>query len=67
MGEKAKNTPKKKPWKPMEIAKVPLNQDQAVLSCCEQPARDSVSVPNGQCDEGLWGCPGASVSHSVAS
>ncbi len=50
MEEKAKNTPekKKKPFMSMEIAKVPLNQDQAVLSCCERTERGMVDIY--QCD-----------------
>ncbi len=57
MEEKAKNTPKKKkkPFVSMEIAKVPLDSQQAVLSCCEQPERGPVF--NGyQCDLVEPGC-----------
>lgn len=67
MAEKAKNTSKKKkkPFEPMEIAKVPLNQEQAVLSCCEQPERGFVDLGNPpgyeQCISGC-GFPSASVS-----
>ncbi len=64
MEEKAKNTPKKKkkPWKPMAIAKVPLDPQQAVLSCCDQSERGEVSGdyqcqahgydPGGPCSAG---------------
>jgi len=56
MEEKAKNTPKKKPWKPMEMAKVPLDPQQAVLSCCEQPERGAI-FNQWQCSGGEFDCP----------
>ncbi len=71
MEEKVKSKPKKKkkPFVPMEIAKVPLNQDQAVLSCCEQPERGPQyeGVEFWQCDLGMGFCGSPETTGSVAS
>lgn len=40
---------KKLKWMPMEIYRVPLNPEQAVLSCCSLPGR-------GMAAEGFWQC-----------
>ena len=34
---------KKRPFKTMEITRIKLNPEQAVLSCCEQPEKPEVS------------------------
>ncbi|MDD5070527.1 MAG: hypothetical protein PHV17_07330 [Candidatus Omnitrophica bacterium] len=36
---------RKKTWKKMEISKVKLNPEQAVLSCCDSAERAVVSGP----------------------
>jgi len=66
MEEKAKNTPKKKPWKPMEMAKVPLDPQQAVLTCCEQPTRGYVWGAM-QCDIERPGCEDVNFSAEFVS
>jgi len=43
-------TKKKLKWVDMEITKIPLNPEQAVLSCCEVISRSMQYIPDGtQC------------------
>ncbi|MCX5751002.1 MAG: hypothetical protein NT099_04990 [Candidatus Saganbacteria bacterium] len=53
---------KKKAWKDFEIAKVKLNPEQAVLSCCESsgkhlsdPGRGFQCFDGGDCTGGISG------------
>jgi len=46
---KKRATEKKKPFMPMEMAKVELNQDQAVLTCCDTGGRDMRWAEVWQC------------------
>ena len=60
---------KKKKFINMEITRVALNQEQAVLSCCEQPGRGanlSPAPPGAVCILGA-GCPATTPGGQVAA
>lgn len=40
---------KKLPWKPMEIFRVPLSPDQAILTCCQASTRSQPWNSTEQC------------------
>ena len=44
---KTKTKSKKLPWVDMQITRVHLNPEQAVLSCCEQPTRGTQTYATG--------------------
>ena len=45
-----KSKKRKLRWIPMEVTRIPLNSEQAVLSCCETPDRGAVyAASGGQC------------------
>ena len=52
---------KKKPFKPMEITRVKLNPEQAVLSCCDEGTKGEHDQPDpdmqcaGMCPDGSFG------------
>ena len=54
---KGKSLKKKLKWVPMEICRVPLSPDQAVLSCCDQGSGNRGAVLHSQ--EGSYQCHGA--------
>ena len=52
----------KKEWKNMEINRVRLNPEQAVLSCCCGAAGTASIVLFGSYNLSWWGCTSGSVS-----
>ncbi|MDD5069874.1 MAG: hypothetical protein PHV17_04015 [Candidatus Omnitrophica bacterium] len=48
---------KKKPYTLMSIAKIRLNPEQAVLSCCNAVFKVGVVTLYGQCGTTVTGCP----------
>jgi len=62
----AKEQKGKRPWKKMEICKVKLNPEQAVLSCCDSVRRQEV-MTGGQCDAPLICTTGAGGLNAVSS
>lgn len=52
---------KKMRWVNMEITRIKLNPEQAVLSCCQSNTRNCHSPNgweqcNGECGNGCWSC-----------
>ena len=51
-GKRIKSHRKKKklPWTPMQISRVPLDPQQAVLTCCDSLSRAAGRVGGHQCE-----------------
>jgi len=56
---------KKLPWKSMEMMRVKLNPEQAVLSCCDQPNRGVDGGTTSWC--GMKDCHQDGATEAVSS
>ena len=60
------NNKKKLPWVSMQMYRVPLNPEQAVLTCCDVTLRAVIGlIPSAQCvstASGLCGAPSSAIS-----
>ena len=54
---KKRHHKKKLIWISMQVSRVKLNPEQAVLACCKLPGKLAYCNPWNQC---LWGCSGVS-------
>jgi len=63
------NSKKKLPWVSIQMYRVSLNPEQAVLTCCNQPVRGAAMGTIGQCvyTPASHPCEAASGWHDVSS